>query len=59
MSDWNDHYYYAEDDCSIKANGLLAVPLDMEDIAIYEIGSNINSEKLNISDIEQIEFNGW
>jgi len=31
----------------------------MEDIAIDEIGFNINSEKLNISDIEQIEFNGW
>ncbi|HAT1882214.1 TPA: DUF4935 domain-containing protein [Legionella pneumophila] len=59
VSDWNDHYFDAEDECEILIQGTVSIPIDLEQLNIEEIEASILFDQVKIDEIEEIEFVKW
>jgi len=61
VSDWNDHYYEANDECEVRVTGSISFDLDIhtEDSSVETLSKNISFKDIQISDIENVEFVKW
>lgn len=56
VTDHNDHYFEAEDECEIQVKGTIGINFDYKNLCKEEIEESFDIENL---EVEAIEFIGW